>query len=588
MLEVVASTAQQLRGNGNDTTSATAQLYTAVLEKLDNLSKNVTTNNSLKEIFPTQSILTTVKPILPSVKNLPFTPAIPVRNIGDLEKNTTTGKTEDKIPNTLLERVNNIFDKFKDVKQQAASQTLLPAATTANAEKPSYIEKKSHIEEDEDSIASDVKGIFNLLKKVFGEGGRLSSGAEQNAASGFSTAAAGGPLGLATYFLLRKYGSKFKNATKGKTTETAETTEPVSEETGETNKARLEDHESRLKTAKQIEGPVIEPTESKIPKAGELVRDTKIPITEVSTLGKVGKVAGKAAVPLAIAAEGYGAYTDIKQQTAEVDAQQKAGRLTAEQAKIKKGEVVYGTGAKTIARTAGGLAGAEVGALTGAATGAAIGSVVPLIGTAIGGVAGGLIGGGIGYFAGQKVTDATGISKSAEELGKTVGGDTSGVTESERKQIDEHLKEMRAKSDAKARALGFKDQEEQVKAIKSGLVKPNEHKPELKETKPETIKEESVKEKTGITGNESSSVLKVIADNTNKTNASIQGLTAGIYKLAEAIAKNQGVKGSAPAISLSPNISQDTQQTPSAVEYAAMYTSPGQQIRQKAFATYNK
>ena len=576
MLEVVASTAQQLRGNGNNITSATAQLYTAVLEKLDNLSKNVTTNNSFKEIFPTQSILTTVKPILPSVKNLPFTPAIPVRNIGDLEKNTTTGKTEDKISNTLLERINNIFDKFKDVKQQAASQTLLPSITTANAEKPSYIERKSRIEEDEDSIASDVKGIFNLLKKVFGEGGRISSGAEQNAASGSLTAAAGGPLGLATYFLLRKFGNNIKSFFKGKGAQTAET---LGEEATLAEDASLASKgvSKALPAPREVKNLTPEgelnalKNTGKTTKVGQIIEAEVTPITEttktlatgtevasgvtkatgaVSGLAKVGsalgttaRVAGKVAAPLAVAGmafEGYDLYKNPEKIQQNMEESTKRSFL---------GNVWSG-----ISNPLTNIAGAAKGTYDIVAQAAA---------------------------NSKTIADTNQIQANIDEKLHKMGF-------KDQADYNKFVKEHGG-SKGVQEAGGIKKILEQEAANKASNkdVKTAENKTEAKDTKPEAAKEDSVKEKVNIK-DESSSVLKVIADNTNKTNASIQGLTAGIYKLAEAIAKNQGVKGSAPAISLSPNIAQDTQQTPSAVEYAAMYTSPGQQIRQKAFATYNK
>lgn len=101
-------------------------------------------------------------------------------------------------------------------------------------------------------------------------------------------------------------------------------------------------------------------------------------IKRTRVLSKTSKVIGKAAVPVAVAAEGYNVYTEYKA----------GGKKAA---------------AKQAVRSTGALAGAWAGAKGGAAAGAAIGSVFPGAGTAIGGAIGGIIGGVAGYLASDKI-----------------------------------------------------------------------------------------------------------------------------------------------------------------------------------------
>lgn len=100
-----------------------------------------------------------------------------------------------------------------------------------------------------------------------------------------------------------------------------------------------------------------------------------------SRFGRVAGMAGKVAVPLAIAAaayDGYGAMVD--------------------------GDTVG------VAKAAGGLGGGMAGAWAGGAAGAAIGSVVPVVGTAVGAVVGSVVGGFVGSELG-----ATAMEYAAEK-----------------------------------------------------------------------------------------------------------------------------------------------------------------------------
>jgi len=111
-------------------------------------------------------------------------------------------------------------------------------------------------------------------------------------------------------------------------------------------------------------------------------------------MGKVSKVAGKLAVPLAVAGGVYQAATGYNEAADE----ERAGKITHAEGNVKKGGAI-GEGVGT---AGGGWAGASMGAAIGTA-------IVPGIGTAIGGLLGGLIG-------------AYGGGKLGKEVGK-VGGD---------------------------------------------------------------------------------------------------------------------------------------------------------------------
>jgi hypothetical protein len=102
----------------------------------------------------------------------------------------------------------------------------------------------------------------------------------------------------------------------------------------------------------------------------------------------VGRLLGRAATPLTIAAgayEGYTGYQDAKKL-------EESGEITKEEGTRKKGEAIGGATAGT------------GGALAGAALGATVGSVVPVVGTAIGGLVGGLI----GWYGGKAAGSAAG------------------------------------------------------------------------------------------------------------------------------------------------------------------------------------
>jgi hypothetical protein len=106
------------------------------------------------------------------------------------------------------------------------------------------------------------------------------------------------------------------------------------------------------------------------------------------TAGFLGKHAGKIGAIGGIAMGAYDAYTgwgDANEQLA-------AGKITEDQANVKKSEAV------------GGGVGGAAGAWGGAAAGAAIGSVVPVVGTAIGG----LVGGALGYMGGSAIGSKAG------------------------------------------------------------------------------------------------------------------------------------------------------------------------------------
>ena len=101
-------------------------------------------------------------------------------------------------------------------------------------------------------------------------------------------------------------------------------------------------------------------------------------IKTTRVLSKASKIVGKAAAPIAVAAEGYNVYTEYKN----------GGKKAA---------------VKQAVRSSGAIAGAWAGAKGGAAVGAAVGSVFPGAGNAIGAAIGGVIGGVAGYFAGDKI-----------------------------------------------------------------------------------------------------------------------------------------------------------------------------------------
>jgi hypothetical protein len=86
-------------------------------------------------------------------------------------------------------------------------------------------------------------------------------------------------------------------------------------------------------------------------------------------------------------------------ELSDIDEREKAGDITAQQAKMEKGGAV--------GETTGGAGGAVAGAIAGAA----LGSIVPVVGTVIGGLIGGALGGWLG-------------SKGGEMIGKSVAAPT--------------------------------------------------------------------------------------------------------------------------------------------------------------------
>jgi len=112
-----------------------------------------------------------------------------------------------------------------------------------------------------------------------------------------------------------------------------------------------------------------------------------------------------------------------------INAKQKAGILSKEEAIKQKAEAVGGRTGKFATQTAVGSVGALAGAEGGALVGATVGSVVPVVGTAIGAAVGGFIGGVGGYMAGSKLADVTGLTKVGEESGKKAAKKIAGVKE---------------------------------------------------------------------------------------------------------------------------------------------------------------
>lgn len=133
--------------------------------------------------------------------------------------------------------------------------------------------------------------------------------------------------------------------------------------------------------------------------AGVAAKEGGVLAKSAGAIGKVGKTAGKvlgkAAVPLAVLAAGYEAYSGWS----DASEQEKTGKISHKEANIKKGE------------SAGSAGGGLAGGLAGAAMGAAIGSAVPVVGTIIGGLIGGALGawggGALGEKAGGKIAEAT-------------------------------------------------------------------------------------------------------------------------------------------------------------------------------------
>jgi putative chitinase len=156
--------------------------------------------------------------------------------------------------------------------------------------------------------------------------------------------------------------------------------------------------------------------------AGEAGAVEGVAAKELGMLGKMAGVASKATkllgpigaiVSAGVAAkEGYDKFQDI-------DAQQKAGEISKNDATVKKSEAV-GSGI-------GSAAGGAGGAWAGAAAGAAMGSFVPVVGTVVGGLLGAAIGGWLGSKGGEIV---------GEKVGKVTGDALKSTeTPAEKKEI---------------------------------------------------------------------------------------------------------------------------------------------------------
>ena len=134
-----------------------------------------------------------------------------------------------------------------------------------------------------------------------------------------------------------------------------------------------------------------------------------------SAAGVLGKFAGPAAAAVGVIGGGMTAYKGYT--SAEEEAKQ--GKITQQEATVKKGEAIgSGTG-----EAIGGVA----GALKGAALGAALGSAVPVLGTAVGGI----IGAALGGLAGTKIGEAIGGF-----AGKKIGEVAAGTAEKETKKVE--------------------------------------------------------------------------------------------------------------------------------------------------------
>lgn len=147
---------------------------------------------------------------------------------------------------------------------------------------------------------------------------------------------------------------------------------------------------------------------SKVDDLGKMSRTGKV-------LSGTSKWLGRAAVPLTVLSAGVEGYMGYKAASD----QEKAGQITADQAKQKKGEAIGGA-------VGGGLGGAAGGALAGAA----LGSVVPIVGTAIGGI----LGGALGYYLGNKAGTA---------IGGAIAGPSGSTKENEQKAKDEKIEESK-------------------------------------------------------------------------------------------------------------------------------------------------
>ena len=193
-------------------------------------------------------------------------------------------------------------------------------------------------------------------------------------------------------------------------------------------------------------------------------------------------------------------------------------------------------------------------------------------GAAVGGPAGallGAIGGGVidigtkGYRAGKELFQSAAYKdKSMAAIAE------SNITLAKRKE----------ESNAKAKALGFTSQEEQVKAIRDGIVKPNEPKSSIVQpstsTTPTITPEDrtpKIETKEGAAVDKSEDHLSKIAENSDAQTENIANLVVGFNTLASALGKLgvslSDVTGNTTTI-INGNKSSGPVKTPTASDYA--------------------
>jgi hypothetical protein len=153
--------------------------------------------------------------------------------------------------------------------------------------------------------------------------------------------------------------------------------------------------------------------QSTLSKMGGVAKNiAKSPVAKV-----VGKSLAKIATPLIVAAEAYGAYSDVK----ELKKKEASGEITKDEATVGK--------AKAVGKGTGAIAGALGGAATGAAWGLMVGPLGAIVGGVVGGVVGSVLGGmggeQIGEGIGKQLTKESAVGKALEKTGpgaKTSGG----------------------------------------------------------------------------------------------------------------------------------------------------------------------
>jgi hypothetical protein len=155
--------------------------------------------------------------------------------------------------------------------------------------------------------------------------------------------------------------------------------------------------------------------------AANILNLMRLPNGKYVTSGAIGKVAGKAALPLAVGLEAYGIYRSNDK-------------------------------VRTTAGAGGGLAGAALGAKGGAAVGTLI---LPGIGTIVGGALGGLGGYMFGNYLGGKAVDAArgGGAKPAYASTASAGGGGEGTAEYLNQEVYEPFRSIVNRSESWGRNL---------------------------------------------------------------------------------------------------------------------------------------